>query len=1839
MIKCPNKNLPEWKELVDAIGENDAYYIWDQNNGYSLDKAPNGAESKLFQSLLDYFKGDRAKAMQAKAKVYSYEFKEWFGNWVSDDKSNVSKVVDENGEPLVVYHGTDKSFTVFEKKKGNRGKNFFFTDNTKMAYTYGKKLYPVFLNLRDAVDIDMNGEGVPSVPYSDIAKNESDIVKIDQYIFENELSQLSGFENQDWSQNKRYKQAKERYYDIAQKLGNITKEHPSSILQRIANAFKMYYYKRRLDSFPKDKVLKGSIWDLENVVEKMYNGMILRNIKDYGPYNNEAINEPHNDYVAMSSNQIKSAIDNNGDFSSETSNIYYSTQLSGITTDVDPTYATQAMFPESSEQSGQTTLQNMLDKQDVYFTNEGDRSIATKLLKIDGVTIQLTNVPSDRMSYDASTRTISVPSSVFNLSDTETIGRAFLHELVHDYTIIEYQKGGKFAKTINKVFDNISDKFSAEAHGREGLYYGLSKPEEFIAEIYTNQAFRELVLKNNAANWQLFVSNILEALHLGKWAKNVREYKTIRVINAIQRVIDNRNTNPNITNAGDGVFYSPLGYVEDQKIQAQKISKKIMNGLNAKYRSMESRKSSPLKLATLKAEIDKLSALSASSEDREMFYEFIQQTTKAFQPVVEFIREAYEDPSRVSNETLMSFKNDFLDFYGPVVVELDTHLLSREYFNPLSPEQREDLRNSVDIIRGAFTEINGKYFTILKGKTKAMIRDYGLKQGIPTQEVEDYIETIMNSGQEIEDINALRVHFQSTKTIDDLGIRTMFRILTDLNAQVNRFADDKAQSLIREFSTIKKSQIPLYFEKDNEGHATGYLVRDLKYGQFKREQQVFLDALKAEYGIEEDEGHYLLNDDDFHEYMQKYDEWLSEHCERKFKPEYYKEFNKLSPRTRMELDNINRQISLLVAETTDETGPHLELLSNQRWKQLDGFYTIKKNLSNIYDRDGELKTGEELQIAQELSEFYESIGDGKIKKIGMPRAELDAFIAEKKATLSPELFTKWMQRNIKYSYSSDFLDLLASMEKKYYGDTYEELQTERRNLMNLGRSNSQPKTDAFKLTANVKDRILEIDRMLDSIRAANKGGGKKSMFSDIAKIVETDEYTIMKEKMRKGSEDAYKRWYKENHYTNSRGESVPASYYTKMVPKDARFLDISLSTANLELDKNSELVNENYDFSNPEYYQPKRSLYDNTEDFQKATESLEQQNIYNLILDTMREANGKIAFLSRRDAYKLPQMTGDMVDFTCRGNKFFKGIKDFYSDSVITRYDDSEFTLDNYTQKPDGSYLYFIPTHYIKALKNPAYISRNLVGMLTEYSRMAENYRVRLDKQADFELFSSQLGSRSFIHQNYGIRSKKDVKGTDSNFYKKYQQFIEMNFYGQFKTPTETKLFKGYKISWTKLMNNLKAYTTLVNLAFNIGALSKALFQGQHKSLVEALAGRYYSMKDYLVAEGNMILNIPKMLYHLGDAKHNNLNLALMEYNGITMDYSEKVKDLQYHRPIRAILHHLFWNMWTATDYVVKTPVVEAIYKDYKYDPTTDSFMPKRRFIREYYNDDWSKGTKAFKHMNTPTLYDVLTVKDGMPVVKDKYKQYKRAAEDQNLLNSVKHISSEITNRIDGMLSNEDKTRLMTNAFGSALFVHRNFYVVNMQDLAAVDYQYNPYMDDYYESKLYSGWHIISKFAKNANDIIKNGTEEKENNKLNSVEKYNFKRVAIQLALVGIYALLFALWLEPKTEKDKNNEPLQYVGYTVDNVIFDEVMEYNPLDFINKVKSPSAEVSRFESLINYGNLLKPSQYSSKRIKKGHYKGMKQYEKTIYQTIPGVRGIIESRDINVKWDWFKNNLDK
>lgn len=92
-------------------------------------------------------------------QVRTESFKNWFGDWINNP-SEASKVVDENGEPLIVYHGSPNTFTEFDISRfsessdiGFRGVGFYFGDRrTAEKYAKGTEPMSAFLNIRRPVD-------------------------------------------------------------------------------------------------------------------------------------------------------------------------------------------------------------------------------------------------------------------------------------------------------------------------------------------------------------------------------------------------------------------------------------------------------------------------------------------------------------------------------------------------------------------------------------------------------------------------------------------------------------------------------------------------------------------------------------------------------------------------------------------------------------------------------------------------------------------------------------------------------------------------------------------------------------------------------------------------------------------------------------------------------------------------------------------------------------------------------------------------------------------------------------------------------------------------------------------------------------------------------------------------------------------------------------------------------------------------------------------------------------------------------------------------------------------------------------------------------------------------------------------------------------------------------------------------------------------------------------------------------------------------------------------------------------------------------------------------------
>lgn len=131
------------KKSAVALAEMESIVKTAKENGTYL-KAPNGKATRLTPDQW--------------ATVRTNNFKNWFGDW-EKDPANASKVVDSNGEPKVVYHGSGQVFDEYSLDYGgtNTGaKNgtlgFFFTDNKKVADSFGGNMYNVFLNMKNPIE-------------------------------------------------------------------------------------------------------------------------------------------------------------------------------------------------------------------------------------------------------------------------------------------------------------------------------------------------------------------------------------------------------------------------------------------------------------------------------------------------------------------------------------------------------------------------------------------------------------------------------------------------------------------------------------------------------------------------------------------------------------------------------------------------------------------------------------------------------------------------------------------------------------------------------------------------------------------------------------------------------------------------------------------------------------------------------------------------------------------------------------------------------------------------------------------------------------------------------------------------------------------------------------------------------------------------------------------------------------------------------------------------------------------------------------------------------------------------------------------------------------------------------------------------------------------------------------------------------------------------------------------------------------------------------------------------------------------------------------------------------
>ena len=1228
--------------------------------------------------------------------------------------------------------------------------------------------------------------------------------------------------------------------------------------------------------------------------------------------------------------------------------------------------------------------------------------------------------------------------------------------------------------------------------------------------------------------------------------------------------------------------------------------------------------------------IDQLTEL----EQQEGIIRFVSYLMTDIDNATKYIDNALANPNTVNSTQLNQLNTDYIGFYKPMLEEVKRLLDTTNWFEgqdfvvddeTITKKELQDYVNSLIV---EFTEIGNKYDSLVEIVSANIIKAWGEDTGSTTLK-----ETISELTATDKDILYIARYMGMSSQLNDEAIRLIHLTITNAKNEVARSTNRKGQKLVNLSEQLPdKKLLQLLYEKDKDGKFTGYLVRDLNYGQHNADKRRAFDKINAEFGIEKDIDAGKLPEDRRKEYRRRIHEWHSKYSERRFIPDYYEAGLALSDATVLAKDELQTEMNIIMSKGRDKNGTfNPSLLTKAQRNKLRGLVKQKANLSNLYYLDGSPKTGTDLQIALELKTFNEKI-EGNLKYT-VNQDAFEAEMAKMQATLTKEQFEIWQEFNTRTVYDEAFYKKLEQIERSWYGEKYEALRKERNELLRLTRDINEAYTDETLFSNSYLERIKDIDVEMNDIRRNTPTDKKEGLkFSDIAEIVRKPEWA---EGLREALKTNDTKWLSLNTMTDPKsGEILPTSAWTYIKPKNSSYIRIEPNRFWSELSPESNWINENYDTADSaEYIQPKRKFYDNRIAYNKAQSNATLKKIYEELINTTDESNRKVSFLSNSSRYKIPQISARMMEMSKRRGDFKESLKFMAEDTFGVNNDDTDF-INEFAKRPDGSYIKFVPTHFIDMLKDPNMITSDLIGAYIAYHEMAENYKQMNSIAPDIELVIHQLGKRK-VTKKVGVKGKTEtIEGQLSNVFFKAINLADMEVYGKRKDNVEVKLPNSKtRISITKVLTNFAEYVRRVNLFANLPAIFTGFTTAATYSSIESILGRYYTVKGLNDANKTVLSKLPEVMANLGNPAHKDLLGAMLMYNQVTRSNRDTYKYLDQSKTLRALNKHFWYNGYSAGDFIVKSTMLVAIYKDHKL--YNGEFISRSQFISRYYPENKSEGNKIWSRMGD-TLYDAYTFdSDGILTPKKEYAEYINT----KLENKIKNLSNHLAADLDGVLNDSDRAYVHQNAYLQLLFLHRNFMIIGAHKRFK-SRQFN-HMTQFEEEGMYlTPVRFLFDFFKSGNITNLKALVQMYND-AEPYEQYNIKRTILELGSIAALAIIIVPLLNALADEDPDNWFTNEMAYVALRTRFELSTMYNPLELINMLNSPSAATGTIEQLSGIIKILMiPNWFGDKSafsdVKSGPYEGMPKFMKNMIKSTP-VKNLFEVRDPRAKRKYMETQL--
>ena len=551
----------------------------------------------------------------------------------------------------------------------------------------------------------------------------------------------------------------------------------------------------------------------------------------------------------------------------------------------------------------------------------------------------------------------------------------------------------------------------------------------------------------------------------------------------------------------------------------------------------------------------------------------------------------------------------------------------------------------------------------------------------------------------------------------------------------------------------------------------------------------------------------------------------------------------------------------------------------------------------------------------------------------------------------------------------------------------------------------------------------------------------------------------------------------------------------------------------------------------------------------------------------------------------------------------------FLGKDLTTKKDDDEIgelVGDRVNYEDETRIIKYNPTRYTKMLLEPNNISTDLLSSMIAYSKMVSEFKEKAERIEQLEFISQNIKNGYTVNNDSNMSSPSNT----SNLVKQMEKYLRVQIMG-ISYPDIT--IPVLNIKPTKLLKNFARFVSLKNLGLNFVTQTVDFATSKLWYNIEKTMGDTVTRKSSKLGFAAFTQLAQDSIKESSSTIKNNKLSAILRTLGLSDNLHSVFNDLDKNILMRDVTNKVLFAGYRASNFYVSGNA--ALSGMYNFRLYNGKWYTEREFSKI------QNPTEQFDSL--PSAYDNMRVENGLMSIDGM---------NTKTLNLFTRRMNNLISKIDGKLTEEDKTYAHSTLIGIVTLIHRDWILDGISrrlKKRGFNFDTNAVDEGYWIStaRLMTKFFASKEKTKNLKFLIENYNE------LDDVQKEGVRRTMKELmVVVGSIALAIIMNLGD----DDDDRELDYIRdmatYLATRSTVELTAFYNPLEYLYAATDVFVIGRDLKRIIAFTEM-----FDAREIESGKWEGWTRSQKYFLQNIPGVSGVLSAANPEVSNRYIINNV--